>query len=183
MSLIGKRPIKVPESVDISVADRLVKVKGPKGELDYTFSPLVEVSVKSDEVIVKRLADDKQSKCTHGLTRALINNMVIGLSEGFKKRLEIIGVGYRAQISGKKITLNVGFSKPVELTAPDDVDLAMDEKNKNVIIVSGTDKQKVGEMAAQIRKRRPPEPYKGKGIRYVDEYVHRKAGKAAAKAA
>jgi len=182
MSLIGKRPIKVPESVQVTITDRLVKVKGPKGELEYTLSPLVDILLEEGEIVVKRKADDKQSKSTHGLTRALLNNMVIGVSDGFEKRLEIIGVGYRAQVSGKKITLSLGFSHPIEITAPEEVNLAMDQENKNIIIVSGIDKQQVGETAAQIRKHRPPEPYKGKGVRYVDEHVQRKAGKAAAKA-
>ena len=183
MSLIGKQHIKVPESVEITIADRTIKVKGSKGELEYDFLPLVEVLHEDGEIIVKRKAEDKESKSVHGLTRALINNMVIGVSIGFEKRLEIIGVGYKAQVGGQKITLNLGFSHPIELIAPDGVKVEMDKENKNIIIISGVDKQKVGEMAAQIRKYRPPEPYKGKGIRYIDEYVARKAGKAAAKAA
>ncbi|MBN2095811.1 50S ribosomal protein L6 [Candidatus Peregrinibacteria bacterium] len=182
MSLIGKRPIIVPASAEVTIAGRTVKVKGPKGELSYTFSPLVDILMEEGQIIVKRKADDKQSKSTHGLTRALLNNMVIGVSEGFEKRLEIIGVGYRAQVSGKKITLSLGFSHPIEMIAPEGVNIAMDPENKNVVIISGIDKQQVGEMAAQIRKHRPPEPYKGKGVRYIDEHVHRKAGKAAAKA-
>jgi large subunit ribosomal protein L6 len=181
MSLIGKSPIKVSEGIEIAITDRTIKVKGPKGELEYTFLPLVEVFYKDDQIVVKRKNEDKESKSTHGLTRALINNMIIGVSKGFEKRLEILGVGYRAQVSGKKITLNLGFSHPINLTAPEGITIAMDEENKNIIIISGIDKQLVGEVAAQIRKYRPPEPYKGKGIRYIDEHVHRKAGKAAVK--
>ncbi|MBU1017827.1 50S ribosomal protein L6 [Patescibacteria group bacterium] len=182
MSLIGKRPIKVPESVEVTITDRTVKAKGSKGELTYTLSPLVDILMDGGQIVVRRKAEDKQSKSTHGLTRALLNNMIIGVSDGFEKRLEIIGVGYRAQVSGKKITLSLGFSHPIEMIAPEGVNIVMDPDNKNVIIISGIDKQQVGEMAAQIRKHRPPEPYKGKGVRYTDEHVHRKAGKAAAKA-
>ena len=181
MSRIGKSPITVPDGVEVTIADRHIKIKGPKGELEYTFLPLVEVLYKDNQIVISRKNDDKESRSAHGLTRALINNMIIGASEGFEKRLEIIGVGYRAQASGKKITLNLGFSHPIDYEAPEGVTIEMDKENKNIIIVSGIDKQKVGEVAAQIRKYRLPEPYKGKGIRYIDEYVHRKAGKAAVK--
>lgn len=181
MSRIGKSPITVPDGVEVTITDRHIKIKGPKGELEYTFLPLVEVLYKDNQIVISRKNDDKESRSAHGLTRALINNMIIGASEGFEKRLEIIGVGYRAQASGKKITLNLGFSHPIDYEAPEGVTIEMDKENKNIIIVSGIDKQKVGEVAAQIRKYRLPEPYKGKGIRYIDEYVHRKAGKAAVK--
>jgi len=181
MSLIGKRPITVPDGVEVTISDRHVKVKGPKGELEYTFLPLVEALQEDNHIVVKRKNDDKESRSAHGLTRALINNMVIGVTKGFEKRLEIIGVGYRAQVSGKKITLNLGFSHPINFTAPEGITIEMDKESKNVIVISGIDKQLVGEAAAQIRQYRPPEPYKGKGVRYVDEYVHRKAGKAAVK--
>lgn len=181
MSRIGKSPITVPDGVEVTIADHHIKIKGPKGELEYTFLPLVEVLYKDNQIVISRKNDDKESRSAHGLTRALINNMIIGASEGFEKRLEIIGVGYRAQASGKKITLNLGFSHPIDYEAPEGVTIEMDKENKNIIIVSGIDKQKVGEVAAQIRKYRLPEPYKGKGIRYIDEYVHRKAGKAAVK--
>lgn len=181
MSLIGKQPIKISDSVEISIAEQTIKVKGPKGELEYTFLPLVEVIHENSHIVVKRKNDDKESRSVHGLTRALINNMVIGVSEGFEKRLEIIGVGYKAQTSGEKITLNLGFSHPINYEAPKGVKIEMDKENKNIIIISGIDKQMVGEAAARIRKYRPPEPYKGKGIRYIDEYVRRKAGKTAAK--
>ena len=181
MSQIGKSPITVPDGVEVTITDRHVKIKGPKGELEYTFLPLVEVFNKDNQIVITRKNDDKESRSVHGLTRALINNMIIGVSEGFEKRLEIIGVGYRAQASGKKITLSLGFSHPIDYEALEGVTIEMDKENKNIIIVSGIDKQKVGEVAAQIRKYRLPEPYKGKGIRYIDEYVHRKAGKAAVK--
>ncbi|MCK5616402.1 50S ribosomal protein L6 [Candidatus Pacearchaeota archaeon] len=183
MSRIGKQPIEIPSGVEVTIADRNVKLKGPKGELEYNFLPQVEVIVEDNTIIIKRPGDDKESRSIHGLTRALVNNMVIGVSKGFEKRLEIIGVGYRAQASGQKITLNLGFSHPIDYTAPEGVLIEMDKENKNIIIISGIDKQAVGEAAANIRKYRPPEPYKGKGVRYIDEYVARKAGKAAAKAA
>ena len=183
MSLICKRPITVPEGVEVTLTDRLIKVKGAKGELEYTHMPLVEVLQQDNQIIVKRKNDTKESRSAHGLTRALIQNMIIGVSKGYEKRLEIIGVGYRAQTSGNKITMSLGFSHPIEYQALEGVTVQMDQEKKNIIIISGIDKQKVGETAAQIRKYRPPEPYKGKGIRYTDEYVRRKAGKAAAKAA
>ena len=183
MSRIGKQPIIVPEGIEVTINSSNVKVKGPKGELEYDFLPSVKVAMEDKNIIVKRKNDEKESRSVHGLTRALLNNMVIGVEKGFEKRLEIIGVGYRAQASGKKITLNLGFSHPIEYNAPEGVLIEMDKENKNIIIVSGINKQAVGEAAANIRKFRPPEPYKGKGIRYTDEYVRRKAGKAAAKAA
>jgi large subunit ribosomal protein L6 len=182
MSRIGKQPIIVPEGVNVTITDNNVKVQGPKGELEYAFLPLVEVILDDNAIVINRKVDDKESRSVHGLTRALINNMVIGVSKGFEKRLQIIGVGYRAQASGTKITLHLGYSHPIEYQAPEGVNIEMDKEDKNVIIVSGINKQRVGEAAANIRKFRSPEPYKGKGVRYVDEYVHRKAGKAAVKA-
>ncbi len=183
MSRIGMQPIIVPEGVEVSITDRLLKVKGPKGELAYEHLPNVKVVQVDNELMVSRNGDDKESRSFHGLTRALLNNMIIGVSKGFEKRLQIIGVGYRAQATGKKITLHLGYSHPIEYTAPEGVTIEMDKEEKSMIVVSGIDKQSVGEAAANIRKFRSPEPYKGKGIRYVDEYVPRKAGKAAAKTA
>ncbi len=183
MSRIGKQPITVPEGVEVTIIDQLVKVKGPKGELEYILLPNVTVTQEDTELLVARNDDTKESRSVHGLTRALLNNMVTGVSKGFEKKLQIIGVGYRAQASGKKITLHLGYSHPIEYNAPEGVSIEMDKDDKSMIIVSGIDKQSVGEAAANIRKFRSPEPYKGKGVRYVDEYVHRKAGKAAAKAA
>lgn len=181
MSLIGKQPIAIPDGVEVTINENHIKVKGLKGELDYHFLPQAKVSIENNMIKVGRANDSKEARSVHGLTRALINNMVTGVSKGFEKRLEIIGVGYRAQSNGKKITLNLGFSHPVEFEAFEGVTIEMDKDNKNVIVVSGINKQKVGEAAAQIRKFRPPEPYKGKGVRYTDEYVRRKAGKTAAK--
>jgi len=183
MSRIGKVPITIPAGVQVTLADRTIKVKGAKGELSYSYSTLVEVTQEGDQIIVKRNGDDKEPRAFHGLTRALINNMVQGVSKGFEKRLQLVGVGFRAQVTGKKLVLNVGFSHPIDYMIPEGVKVEMDKEDKNILVVSGIDRQKVGETAAQIRKFRKPEPYKGKGIRYVDEYVRRKAGKAAAKAA
>lgn len=181
MSRIGKKLIIVPNGIEVVISDNHIKIKGPKGELSYTFSPLVDVVAENSTISVTRKGDEKIDRSIHGLTRALINNMVIGAQKGFEKRMEIIGVGYRAQAGGKKITLHLGYSHPIEYNAPEGVHIEMDKENKNIIIVSGANKQLVGETAANIRKFRKPEPYKGKGIRYVDEYVPRKAGKAAAK--
>lgn len=180
MSRIGKQIIAVTEGIEVTVNGNNIKIKGPKGELELNFSEKIEVIYNDNQIQVKRNNDEPEDRSLHGLTRALINNMIIGVSEGFEKRLEIIGVGYRAQVSGSKITLNLGFSHPIELTAPEGVSVKMDEKQKNTVIISGISKQAVGQFAAIIRKFRPPEPYKGKGIRYVGEYVPRKAGKAVA---
>ncbi len=183
MSRIGKQIIVIPDGVEVTITGKNIKAKGSKGELEFDFSEKIEVVKNDNQIQVKRNSDEPEERSLHGLTRALINNMIIGVSEGFEKRLEIIGVGYRAQVSGNKITLNLGFSHPVELTAPEGVEVKMDEENKNTVIISGISKQAVGQFAAIIRKFRPPEPYKGKGIRYVGEYVPRKVGKTAASAA
>lgn len=182
MSRIGKQIIAVPDGVEVTVNGNNIKIKGSKGELELDFSEKIEVVYSDNQIKVSRNSDEPEERSLHGLTRALINNMVIGVTDGFEKRLEIIGVGYRAQVSGQKITLNLGFSHPVELIAPDGVVVKMDEEQKNTVVISGINKQAVGQFAAIIRKFRPPEPYKGKGIRYVGEYVPRKAGKAAASA-
>jgi len=181
MSRIGKLPVDIVSGVAVSVADNVVSVKGPKGDLSFDLPIGISASVDGEKIVVVRSNDEKQSKALHGLSRAMISNMVEGVTSGFEKRLEIIGVGYRASTSGQKIDLTLGFSHPVSLIAPDGVTVKMseDKKDKNVIIVSGCDKQAVGEFAANIRKLRKPEPYKGKGIRYQGEYVRRKAGKSA----
>ena len=181
MSRIGKQPIVIPAGVDVTLDTNTIKVKGSKGELQYTFSPKINLLIKDGNIQVKRTGNEPEDRSLHGLVRALVYNMVTGVSSGFEKRLEIIGVGYRAQTSGRKITLNLGFSHPVELEAPEGVMVEMDKEQKNTIVISGVDKQAVGQFAANIRSFRPPEPYKGKGIRYVGEYVARKAGKAAGK--
>lgn len=180
MSRIGKQIIEIPSGVEVTLTGNTIKVKGPKGELECTFDPSMQVEQKENTLQVKRSSDEPSQRSLHGLTRALIANMVIGVSMGYSKRLEIIGVGYRAQASGKKLTLSLGFSHPIELTVPEGLTAEMDPEQKNVLVVSGIDKQLVGQFAANVRSFRPPEPYKGKGIRYEGEYVARKAGKSAA---
>lgn len=181
MSRIGKMPVVCPNGVTVTVQDGVVTVKGPKGELKIILHNRAIVNVAESQVVVARASDSKEDKSIHGLTRTLIANMVKGVTQGYEKRLEIIGVGYRAQATGKKITLSVGFSHPVEMNAPNGVEVKMDEQEKNVIVVKGIDKQAVGEFAANIRKQKKPEPYKGKGIKYVGEQILRKAGKTASK--
>ena len=176
MSRIGKAPIELPKGVEVSVKGDVVEVKGPKGTLTQDIDPALEVTQDDGVVTITRDNDERQTRALHGLTRALIANMVTGVSEGYSKELTIIGVGYRAALKGKTLELQVGFSHPVSVEALDGVTFEVPEPTK--IIVGGIDKQKVGQMAADIRAVRPPEPYKGKGIRYTDEYVRRKAGKA-----
>jgi large subunit ribosomal protein L6 len=172
-------PIPVPTSVQVRLDDGQLTVRGPLGELKQQLPPRVSLEIEEAQVLVRRPDDSRPSKALHGLTRSLVANMVQGVSQGFEKRLDIAGVGYRAQQSGTGITLQVGFSHPVSFNAPDGVKLVVEAPNR--ILVSGPDKQMVGETAARIRRVRPPEPYKGKGIRYLGEVVRRKAGKAGAK--
>ena len=175
MSRIGKLPVSVPKNVNVELTGQEIKVKGPHGELLHTIPSEIEVSVNEDQIVVNKKIETRIARQKYGLTRALINNMVIGVSEKFERRLQMIGVGYRSAVSGNSLTLNVGFSHPVVFEAPKDIEIKV-EDNTNIII-SGPDKEKVGLLASQIRAVRPPEPYKGKGIRYLDEYVLRKAGK------
>ncbi len=177
MSRIGKQPISVPDGVSVEIAHELVKVKGPKGELSERISPELTVEQAEGTVVVRRPSDRGQHRALHGLTRTLIANMVTGVTEGFEKRLEIQGVGYRAQIKGKGIELALGYSHSVPIDAPEGIQFEVPQPTE--VIVRGISKQVVGETAARIRKQRPPEPYKGKGIRYKDEYVARKVGKRA----
>jgi large subunit ribosomal protein L6 len=176
MSRIGNAPIEIPDKVDVAVDGRTITVKGPKGELSRTLHDAVEVTVDDGQVVVARASDERDVKALHGLMRALINNMVVGVTEGFSKELSIVGVGYRAAKKGSELELQVGFSHPVLMDDVDGVTVEVPEPTK--IIVSGIDKESVGQVAANIRDVKPPEPYKGKGIRYVDEHVVRKAGKA-----
>ena len=176
MSRIGKKPIDVPSGVDIKIDGQDVVVKGSKGELSRTFNDRIGFERDGDVLTITRPDDTRESRALHGLSRALLNNMVVGVSDGFRKDLEIHGVGYRATLKGKDIELLVGFSHPVVVEAPAGITFEVPEQTK--ISVSGIDKELVGQVAANIRKVRPPEPYKGKGIRYVGEYVRRKAGKA-----
>ncbi len=180
MSRIGKTPIEIPTTVTVEINGTNIKVKGPKGELEINFHPKMKVSQEENQIIVKRPNESKTNKSLHGLTRSLISNLVKGVTTGFSKKLEINGVGYRAQISGNKITLNLGFSHPIEYIVPKEIEIKLDEDKKNIIHISGINKQMVGETAAKIRSFRPPEPYKGKGIKYIDERIIRKAGKTAA---
>ena len=175
MSRIGKMPIAIPAGVTVDVAENnTITVKGPKGTLTRVLSPEMEIKVEGAEVVVNRPNDLKRSKSLHGLTRTLINNMVVGVTQGYEKALEINGVGYRAAKEGKKLVLNLGYSHPVNMTDPDGIESTVDN---NRIVVKGIDKEKVGQYAAEIRDKRRPEPYKGKGIKYVDEVIRRKAGK------
>ena len=175
MSRIGKAPVTIPAGVTIEMDGQTVTVKGPKGELTRSISPNIELSIEENEITFTRPDDSKENRSLHGTTRSIINNMVVGVSEGYKKELQLIGVGYRAQKQGKKLVLNVGLSHPVEFEESEGV--SFEVPSNTSIIVQGYNKEKVGELAANIREVRPPEPYKGKGIRYVDEYVIRKEGK------
>lgn len=179
MSRIGKRPIPLPQKVTVTINGQHVAVKGPKGELARTLPAEVEVVQQDNTILVNRRNDSRVARQRHGLSRTLVSNMVEGVSQGFQRRLEIQGVGYRAQVQGRNLVLNVGYSHPVQIEPPDGIQLAV-ENNTNVI-VSGINKEEVGNIAAQIRAVRPPEPYKGKGIRYAGEFVRRKAGKAGKK--
>lgn len=176
MSRIGNAPIQIPNGVTCEVVAQKVTVKGPLGELSMEYLSKVKVEILNDQILVKRKNEDKFSKSLHGLTRSLINNMVIGVGKGWEKKLELVGVGYRAQVIGDKLSLAVGYSHPVEIEMPEGMKFMVSDNTK--ITISGIDKIKVGQVAAKIRGVRPPEPYKGKGIRYIGEYVRRKAGKA-----
>ena len=176
MSRIGYSPIVLPDGVDVTLGGNGVTVKGPKGTLTDRFDDRVIVAVEDGVVRLSRVEDDRESRALHGLSRALLNNMVVGVSEGYSKELRTQGVGYRANLQGSRLELQVGYSHPVHIEAPDGISFEVPEPTR--IIVSGIDKQKVGQVAADVRRVRPPEPYKGKGIRYAGEYVRRKTGKA-----
>ena len=180
MSRIGKLPINIPGGVTITVGDdNTVNVKGPKGQLSEKISPDMEISMEEGVLLVKRPSDDKEHKALHGLSRSLIHNMVVGVTEGFKKELDVNGVGYRVQKDGKKLVMNLGFSHQVIVEEIDGITIEVPSANK--IVISGVDKQKVGQFAAEVREKRPPEPYKGKGIKYTDEVIRRKEGKTGVK--
>jgi large subunit ribosomal protein L6 len=177
MSRIGKKPIEIPEGVSVEIAPGRVSVKGPKGELSQTVSPAMKVEQENGTLTVVRPTDRNEHRALHGLTRSLIANMVEGVTTGYERRLEIQGVGYRARLQGKALELSVGFSHTVSVPAPDGIEFELPQPTE--VIVRGIDKQLVGETAARVRRVRPPEPYKGKGIRYAGEYVRRKVGKRA----
>ena len=172
MSRIGRKPINIPAGVTASIADGVITVKGPKGSLDFKYNPAMTVEVKGDVIEVTRPDDTKENRSLHGLTRTLIHNMVIGVTEGYKKTLEVNGVGYRVQKQGNKCVMNLGYSHQVIVEDTDDIKIEVPDPNK--IIITGIDKQKVGQFAAEVREKRPPEPYKGKGIKYADEVIRRK---------
>ncbi len=176
MSRIGNKPIAIPTGVDVKVNGSEVTVKGPKATLTQNFNSRMSVKVEGSEIIVTRPTDDKEDRALHGLTRTLVSNMVIGVTNGFKKELEVNGVGYRVQKQGKNLVMNLGFSHQVIVEEPEGI--TFDVPSANAIVVSGADKQKVGQIAAEIREKRPPEPYKGKGIKYSYEHIRRKEGKA-----
>lgn len=176
MSRIGRKPINIPAGVTASVDNGVITVKGPKGTLDFKFNPAMIVEIKGDVIEVTRPNDAKENRSLHGLTRTLIHNMVIGVTEGYSKTLEVNGVGYRVQKQGNKCVMNLGYSHQVIVEDTEDIKIEVPDPNK--IIISGIDKQKVGQFAAEVREKRPPEPYKGKGIKYADEVIRRKEGKA-----
>jgi large subunit ribosomal protein L6 len=177
MSRIGKKPIEIPEGVSVEIGDGEITVNGPKGELRQTVSPAMRIEQTNGTLSVERPTDRGEHRSLHGLTRSLIANMIEGVTDGFEKRLQIQGVGYRARLQGKALELAVGYSHPVSISAPEGIEFDVPQPTE--VVVRGIDKQLVGEVAARIRKQRPPEPYKGKGIRYAGEYVRRKVGKRA----
>ena len=176
MSRIGRKPITVPAGVDVKINGTEVTVKGPKGTLTQSFSERMTIKVEGNEILVTRPTDDKEDRALHGLTRTLVNNMVVGVTEGYKKELEVNGVGYRVQKQGKNLVMNLGFSHQVIMPEIDGITIEC--PSANAIVISGADKQMVGQFAAEVREKRPPEPYKGKGIKYAGEYIRRKEGKA-----
>jgi large subunit ribosomal protein L6 len=177
VSRIGKKPVEIPKGVTVNLEGQLIKIKGPKGELQRSIHPLMKTEVIENEIKVSRPNDLKESRSIHGLTRSLIQNMVIGVTDSYKKTLDIVGVGYKAELKGKNLLLTIGFSHPIYFAPPEDVKIEVPTPTQ--VIISGTDKELVGLVAAKIRSFRKPEPYKGKGIKYSDERIIRKAGKTA----
>ncbi len=178
MSRVGKKPIAVPSGVEVKIEGSRVRVKGSKGELEREFDPNMKIESQNGQIVVTRPDDNRTNRALHGLTRALLNNMVTGVSEGFFKQLNIVGVGYKVDLKGKDLVMQLGFSHPVNYPAPKGIEFEVDSK-ANTIKIKGIDKQQVGQVSAEIRKFRPPEPYKGKGVMYADEHIRRKAGKTA----
>ncbi len=179
MSRIGNRRLTIPEGVEVNITDNMVSVKGPKGELSLEISSLVKVAVEENEVVVTKVKDTKEANIMSGTTNANVNNMLVGVSKGFSKDLEAVGVGYRFNVAGNKVTVSAGYSHPVEMVIPEGI--TVNSPSNTELTISGFDKQKVSEFAANVRKIREPEPYKGKGIRYKEEHIRRKEGKKAAK--
>ncbi|MEA2030651.1 MAG: 50S ribosomal protein L6 [candidate division Zixibacteria bacterium] len=178
MSRVGKLPIPIPDKAKVDIKGQKIDLSGPKGSLSMNMHPDISATVKDNEILVARPSDQKRHRALHGLTRALINNMMVGVTEGYKRELQIIGVGYRAEVKGHNLILNLGYSHPIVFTPPEGVTIEVLRK-ENKVILNGIDKQMVGQCAAKIRSLRKPEPYKGKGIRYVGEYVRSKVGKKA----
>ncbi len=178
MSRVGKLPVAIPQGVKVNLDGRLVSVEGPKGKLEQQIDPLVEIEISDNQVVVQRKNESKKARSFHGLYRKLLFNMVTGVSTGFSKTLLINGVGFRAEVKGKSLVLNLGYSNPIEYMFDDDIDISVDN---NKVTVSGVSRERVGQVSAEIRSIRPPEPYKGKGVRYEDEYVRRKVGKSGVK--
>ena len=176
MSRIGRKPINIPAGVEAKFENGVITVKGPKGQLTQKINPNMTVEINGAVIEVKRPNDEKLNRSLHGLTRTIINNMVVGVTEGYKKELEVNGVGYRVQKQGKQLVMNIGYSHQVIME--DNEDITIEVPNPNTIVINGIDKQKVGQFAAEVREKRPPEPYKGKGIKYAGEYIRRKEGKA-----
>lgn len=179
MSRIGRKPISIPAGVDVKIDGNVVTVKGPKGTLTREFHPNMHIAQEGNELLVTRPNDEKENRSLHGLTRTLLHNMVVGVTEGFKKELDVNGVGYRVAMDGKKLVMNLGFSHQVFMEGPEGITIETPSANK--IVISGASKEQVGQFAAEVREKRPPEPYKGKGIKYTDEVIRRKAGKTGAK--
>ncbi|MBU4485206.1 50S ribosomal protein L6 [bacterium] len=177
MSRVGKKPIELPKDVKASLVSGELTVQGPKGNMKFKINPLIFVKIEGDILVLDRADEERGTRAQHGLHRALIQNMVTGVTKGFEKKLEIVGVGYRAEVKGKGVVFNLGYSNPVAFPMPEGIDITVE---KSIVTVSGCDKGTVGKVASEIRKIRPPEPYKGKGVRYFGEIVHRKVGKAAA---
>lgn len=180
MSRIGKKPISIPSGVDLKINGSNVSVKGPKGQLQRDLHPNMKIEMQDNVLTVTRPSDERLDRSLHGLTRTLINNMVVGVTDGYSKQLNIVGVGFKVELKGKNLVLNLGHSHAINYPAPEGIEFDVDPK-KNTIIVKGTNKEKVGQTAAEIRSYRPPEPYKGKGVMYSTERIRRKAGKAAGK--
>jgi large subunit ribosomal protein L6 len=178
MSRVGKKPVPVPSGVDVKISEDWLEVKGPKGTLRERMHPAIKVEFEDGRLSFARVRDDKADNAAFGLLRSLASNMVTGVTEGFQKGLEIVGIGYRAEVKGKTLVLNLGFSNPIEYAIPEGVEIAVEQKNK--VVVRGVDKQLIGSVAAKIRGFRPPEPYKGKGVKYLDEQIRRKVGKTGA---
>jgi len=179
MSRIGKAPIDVPSGVTVTIDGQSISVKGPKGELSRTYSELISVRQDGDEIVVERSGDDRDSRSQHGLVRSLIQNMVTGVTQGFQKDLDIVGVGYRAELKGRQVILALGYSHPVVFDVPNGIDIAIDKQTH--LTVTGVDRQLVGQVAANLRRLRKPDPYKQKGVRYTGEVLKKKAGKTGAK--